>query len=147
MTLSPEDRARIYEEEKARLEAREALLKPRRRKRIAQIIIAAVGAMLIGIILIVIWVWPEVMQGVARSQLDSNSEARSAFAQVSSVMGTRPEVLRIGALKSVKVMGPGHWRFEVDAVYKTDAGIIERGTLIAKASQTGAGWDVELNRK
>jgi hypothetical protein len=41
--LTPEERQRIYEEEKARIEARDNILRPKRQKRIAAIILSSVG--------------------------------------------------------------------------------------------------------
>jgi hypothetical protein len=138
--LSAEDRQRIYEEEKARVEARAAIARPKRRK---YLIVGASVAAFIGLLY---WL-PDLRTEMARQQIQSDDSARRAYIYASAELARNADVVRIGRIQSAEKLGPDHWLFAFTAVYRSDNGLIENGTLSCDTTVSASGSHVEIHRR
>ena len=142
MELTPEERERIYLEEKTRHEARTSFDAASRKSNFRRYWRWAIwtAAGLFGLFLLL--VMPEIL---ARVNLENSTEARSALVSCEVEMSASALVLSVGKLESLSQRETG-WRMTFAAVFKSDTGLIERGTLICNADRNGREWTTRLNR-
>src|SRR6185295_20220509 len=96
MELSSEDRERIYQEEKARHEARELLNRPKRRRTLK--ILMWVAA--IPLTYIAFQFGTGISQAIAQRELRGNPEAIQYYRMAQQEMSASRDVIRIGELRN-----------------------------------------------